>query len=146
MKKELPYIALSLVLLYTLLGFPVSINTLLQDSTLDINFYDTYLVIEGRDYIIFSFVFAFVSVYFMRVLVTKFQHRIANYIYLIFNVLFMVILGYITQLFYVISQGFEINGVQHNTGLSKEFYFFSFLFLVALAMEIYTIMRVRKQS
>ncbi|WP_298521181.1 hypothetical protein [uncultured Kordia sp.] len=144
MKKELIYILLCLIVLYALLGFPMDLNTLLQDSTLDINVHDTYVVIDAIDYIMSMFVFTFSFLYFLRVLFTKFKNRLVNYLYIIFNGLFIIICFFIIQLTYVITQE---GGLMNYYGENANFpLFISILItIIAICLEVFVILKIKKK-
>jgi len=71
MKKELPYILLSLVLCSILIFYPLSFDLVLLEGTLGTNAHDTYFVVDPTYHIISSCIISFAFVYFLRVLFTS---------------------------------------------------------------------------
>lgn len=146
MKKELIYLLICLficfVIFFSLLGLPIDLKLLLQDTILGINAHDTYIVIQNVDYIIFTFVFTFSFMYFLRVLYSKFKNRWANYLYLTFNGLFIILTFFLIQLTYVVTKGFE----NQDERFGFPFYLCIAISIAAIALEIFTIVRLRKQK
>lgn len=146
MKKELIYVLICFVISFSLLGLPMNIKLLLQDAILAINAHDTYIVIQNGDYIIFTFVFTFSFMYFLRVLYSKFKNRWANYLYLIFNGLFIILTFFLIQLAYVLTKGFDNQTLNHDDRFGFPFYLCIVISIAAIALEIFTIVRLRQQK
>lgn len=65
---------------------------LTTNSTLNLNFHDTYLVIENTQFILFCSSIIFFGVYLIRALRRKFNNLAANLILMIFTILLVLVL------------------------------------------------------
>jgi len=146
MKKELLFIFFILLLYYGIHGFPTDIETLKGVSTIDVNFYDTYFVIESKLYLIFTLLFTFSITYLVRILITRFENRIANYIYVITNGLFIVALVYGIRFFNTMLRDFQEAAIQINQVFYNFFYFTTALFIFSVIFEIYVLFKLRRKQ
>ncbi|MEM6720605.1 MAG: hypothetical protein AAF611_14855 [Bacteroidota bacterium] len=146
MKKELIFIGFVLLLFYGIHGFPTDMETLTGVTTIDVNVYDTYFVIESNLYLIFTLLFTFSITYLIRILVTRFENQIANYIYLISNGLFIVALVFVIRFFNTMLRDFQEEGLQIDQVFYNFFYFTTALFIFSVIFEIYVLFKIRKQS
>jgi len=146
MKKELLYILFILLIFFAIQGFPTDPKLLLGDSTFDLNIHDTYLVISSMHYFIFTFLLLFSMLYFLRVVFLKFRKRVANYIYLTANGLFICSLLFVIQFIYEISQLFKNDTINDNTALNTFLYITIALLLLSVSLEIVVALKVKNQK
>ncbi|AXG71757.1 hypothetical protein KORDIASMS9_04015 [Kordia sp. SMS9] len=146
MKKELIFIFFILLVFYGIHGFPTSMERLEGVSTIDINVYDTYYVISSKYYWILTLLFAFSMSYLVRILVTKFRNRIANYIFLIVNALFIVSLVYVIRFFNTILRDFKERAVAIDQAFYNFFYIATAFFVFTIIFEIYVLFKMQQQK
>lgn len=152
MKKELPYILLSLVLCSILIFYPLSFDLVLLEGTLGTNAHDTYFVVDPTYHIISSCIISFAFVYFLRVLFTKFNYKLANYIYVFFNGLFfgVAIMNIISTFLFeiidtVVATDHEEQVLRDSLNFTGFLYLFISLAIISFVLEIYTFFRIRER-
>jgi len=146
MKKELIFIFFVLLVYYGIHGFPMDQKTLDGVSTIDINMYDTYFVIPSKHYWLLSLLFTFSISYLVRILITKFHNRIANYIYVVVNALFIVSLVYVIRFFNTIFREFKERSVDIDPFFYNLFYLATALFIFSVIFEIYVLYKTIKRN
>jgi len=151
MKQEAIYLGIGVILCCILLQFPFDVNTLMLHETLYINAHDTYFVVDMKYHAISSLIFSFAFVYFLRILFTKFQNRLVNYLYLIFNGLFIV-LAVITiissvqiNILSTLTKSYEEQGIYDPNNFGFSFHLFIILVFIAFVLEIYAFWRLRER-
>jgi hypothetical protein len=145
MKKEILFSGFVLLLFYGIHGFPLNFNAFLEDTTIDINVHDTYLVITNTVYLLLTLSFTFAVSYFVRVVSTKFQNQYANYIYLISNFIFFAAGLYIIWFFNSVFTDFKALGYEIEESMLYVYYMIIAFLILAFVMEIFVFLKVKKR-
>jgi len=69
-----------------------------ENTTIDINIYDTYFVIEATNILILFISLVFLIVYLVRILISRFRNIIINSVFLLSNLTMIVIVSFVLQL------------------------------------------------
>ncbi|TBV24755.1 hypothetical protein DMZ43_14725 [Meridianimaribacter sp. CL38] len=77
---------------------------LTNNSTLNLNIHDTYLVIENTQFILFCSYIIFFGVYLVRVLRRKFNNLVANLILMISTILLVLVLMELISILELLNQ------------------------------------------
>lgn len=146
MKKELLFIFFVFLVYYGLHGFPTDVESFSGDTSLNLNFHDTYFVIDSKLYLTFTLLFTFSISYLIRILVTQFESRFASYIYLITNALFIICLLFSIRFFNTMLRDLQEVKATINDVFYYFFYFTSSIFIFSVMLEIYVLFKVRKRN
>ena len=94
--KEIIWFVATLVVAYLIFDPGLTFN--IKDATVDVNVHDTYFVMEGFHILMLVTVALFFLVYFIRMLIYRFNNRTVNLLFLIANLLQVLSLAGIINL------------------------------------------------
>jgi carbon starvation protein CstA len=106
--KEIIWPIATLIISFILFNPSLKIDNFTNESTVDINIHNTYLVVYNRLFLFATITILFFSVYLIRMLRRKFNNLIANYIFMIANLCFIYMLYYILSIIKLLSTSSSI--------------------------------------
>ena len=135
-----------LLAFYAIHGFPLNSEDFRVKETFAINVHDTYFVISSPYYWLFTLLFTFSTAYLIRILITKFSNRFANYTYLVFNALFIISLVFLIRFFNAALRDMQELYTNVDPLFYYTFYVITAIFIFSVIFEIYVLFKSKKQS
>lgn len=122
-RKEIIWL-IGTIIFVLLVHFAIfGMNGLQTDATLDINIYDTYLVISSSHFMLLSTVLIFFGIYLVRMLRRNFKNLTANLMFMIANILMILlcvhiikIIGSVTEIPSTTEHSPLNDGIENRTG------------------------------
>jgi hypothetical protein len=118
-----------------------------EDTTVDINIYDTYFVIESTNVLILTIIFIFFCTYLVRMMSTRFKIITINSIFLLSNLLMIILIAQVIQIIkmFTIKSGITIYPPlsappqRHQDNVFETlFYFFIILEIIVVGIFIFS--------